>query len=299
MFDMHNDLLTIAYCCYLNNNYEPLNNFYHIIKQGNVKAITANLYFMSKEEMIKELGLRYYQDDVSITDMFVISKKILKEYMPDIDFKYSIEGCDYVAIEDLKLLKAEGLNSLMIVWNNLNRYGSGLRSDNGLTELGKEFIYEAMRLNLVIDVSHANEKTFNDIIDIVMKEKYPHVCASHSNIRDIFDHPRNLYSYQLSRLKDVHGKLGLVALNYFAKNLDEYIEHINYAVNILGIDNVMIASDNMDFISDEYKSVSLMNYQDIYKTLQKRLEKYYNEEQIKKILYDNSKSLYEKVEEKR
>ena len=192
MIDMHNDLLTLAYLCYLKNDYSKLLEFNDLIKKNNTKGIVANLYFMSYEEMNDELGYNYFDKNVSILDMFKVSKDILNKYIPDIDYLYSIEGCDYLNIADLKLLKEAGLNSILLVWNNPNKYGSGIRDNYGLTAEGIEFIKEAMRLNLCIDVSHANKNTCMDILNIIKSYNYNLVIASHSNIKSIFSHPRNL-----------------------------------------------------------------------------------------------------------
>lgn len=297
MFDMHNDLLTIAYTCYLNNDYRLLIDFYEIIKKNNIKGIVANLYFMSEKEMIEELGPNYYCKDISVVAMFVKAKEILNTYMPNINFKYSIEGCDYLNVKDLKILKDEGLTSLLLVWNNPNKYGSGIRSSLGLTDEGINFITEAMNLGIGIDLSHANEATFKDIINIIQKRKYPFVFASHSNIRNLFNHPRNLFIKQLEELKQVNGKLGLVAINYFCKDLDEYILHIKKAIEILGIDNVMVASDNMDFIGEQFKTITLIPYQKMNKILFERLNKFYSKEDVDKILFKNAIELFERNEE--
>ena len=296
MFDMHNDLLSIAYRSYTNNNYEDLKSIYQILKKGNINYVTANLYFMTREEMQEELGDKYYQDNVSVIEMFKLAKDTLNKYMPDINFKYSIEGCDYVSVNDLVSLKELGLTSIILVWNNPNRYGSGNRDTYGLTNEGILFIKEAMRLHLYIDVSHANKSTCMDILKLIKEENYPLVYASHSNIRTIFDHSRNLDDEELSLLKEVNGKLGLVLVNYFAKDIDEYIEHIKYAIKVLGIDNVMIASDNMEMISPIYKSVALLPYEEITSYLRQALSQEFNNEQIDKILYKNSIELFRKEE---
>ncbi len=298
MIDMHNDLLTLAYLCYLKNDYSKLLEFNDLIKKNNTKGIVANLYFMSYEEMNDELGYNYFDKNVSILDMFKVSKDILNKYIPDIDYLYSIEGCDYLNIADLKLLKEAGLNSILLVWNNPNKYGSGIRDNYGLTAEGIEFIKEAMRLNLCIDVSHANKNTCMDILNIIKSYNYNLVIASHSNINSIFSHPRNLDDEELNMLKSVNGYLGLVSVNIFSKDIDEYIEHIKYAVEILGIDNVLISTDYMDFVYPPLSKIKLFNYSEESIILKERLKKYYNEDEIDKILYKNGIELFRKIKER-
>lgn len=294
MLDMHNDLLTLAYTCYLNNNYKPLENFNIKIKEGGVKSIVANLYFMSEEEMKDELHEKYYGKE-SIVEMFERSKNILNTYIPNIDYLYSIEGCDYVDISDLKLLKEAGLNSILLVWNTPNKYGSGNRDTYGLTPLGIEFINEVINLGIGIDLSHANKNTFMDIIKIVKEKKYKKVYASHSNIRTLFEHSRNLDDEQLLSLKSINSYLGLVTTNLFVKDEDEYIEHIKYASKVLGKDRILIASDNMDYTCIDYKDTKLFEYQTINSRLKYKLRKYFSEEDIEDILYRNGINLFDLI----
>lgn len=298
MIDTHNDLLTIAYCCYLKNDYEPLIEFNELIEKNNTLGIIANLYFMSIEEMKDELDNNYYQEKIPIIDMFKISKEILNKYIPNVHFIYSIEGCDYLDICDLEKLKKEGLNSILPVWNTPNRYGSGNRDTYGLTELGRQFIQEAMNLKLGIDISHANKKTCMDILKIVKEKHYPFVYGSHSNIRVLKDHSRNLDDEELMSLKEVNGKLGLVAIDLFATDEYEYREHIKYAVDILGIDSVMIASDNMDYTCESLKDTKLFEYPNINNRVRSLLQDIYNEEEIDKIMFRNALKLFNELEER-
>ena len=79
MVEAHYDLHTICYTCYLKNDYTKIENIAKEIKTSGVKCIFVNLYFMSKEEMIEELDPNYYNENVSILEMFKISKVILEK----------------------------------------------------------------------------------------------------------------------------------------------------------------------------------------------------------------------------
>ena len=70
MFDMHYDLLSVAYVCYLKNDYSYLEQWCKFYNDDNVKGVIANLYFMSKDEMKEELHPDYYRDDVPVVSMF-------------------------------------------------------------------------------------------------------------------------------------------------------------------------------------------------------------------------------------
>ena len=142
MIDLHYDLLSILYYCYLKNDFSYIEEVKKRISSSGVLGIVCNLYFMSKDEMKEEMGDKY--QDISVVEMFRISTKLFHEYFPDVKAIFSIEGCDFVEREDLDELYSLGLRNILLVWNNKNKYGSGNRSDKGLTEEGKQFLLEEM-----------------------------------------------------------------------------------------------------------------------------------------------------------
>lgn len=300
MVDTHYDLLSICYVCYLNDDYTRIEKISKKIKaNNNIKCIFANLYFLNKEEMKRELHENYYNSNVSVLDMFSISKKILKSYLPEIDFIYSIEGCDYVDIEDLELLYGEGLNSIILVWNNENKYGSGNRTNKGLTKEGEDFLNKAINLGIGIDLSHANISTFYGIIDVIKKNQKlgkDVICyASHSNSKVLCNCERNLTDEQLKLIKEVNGLVGVFSNKDFVTkkiglNIEklkiEYIKHIIYISNIVGINNIMISTDDMSFYDSRCKS-PIFDYNTIVKDNEELLFKYFSLEDSEKILYKN------------
>lgn len=310
MVDTHYDLLTICYTCYLKNDYSKIEKIASEINnnKGNIKCIFANLYFMSKEEMIDELGYNYYREDISVLEMFKISKNILEHYLPNIDFIYSIEGCDYLNINDLESLYNEGLRSIVLVWNTQNKYGSGNRTKSGLTIEGINFLNKAIELGIGIDLSHANEETFYGMIEVINENKKQGkdvICyASHSNSRTLCNRERNLNDKQLEEIKRVDGLVGVFSnINFITKesnlNYEEkcnlYLNHISYIQSIIGIDSVMLSTDDMNFMSDidiEYKDLPIYNYSKIYMEVLNTLQKKYNFEDIERIMYKNT---YDKI----
>ena len=307
MVDTHYDLLSICYACYLKNDYTEIEKIAKKIKvDGDIKSIFANLYFMSKEEMKEELHPFYYNKNISILEMFKISKNILENYLPDIDFIYSIEGCDYLNIEDLEYLYNEGLKSIILVWNNENKYASGNRTDKGLTLDGINFINKAIELGIGIDLSHANLNTFYGLIEVIKENKQNGkdvICyASHSNSKELCDRNRNLNYDQLKKIKEIDGLVGVFSNRNFItlnKSLTkqeqqlEYLKHIIYISNIIGVDNVMLSTDDMSFcghLDYEYYELPIFDYSNISSETKELLLKYFNEEDTNKILYKNAYS---------
>ena len=309
MVDAHYDLLSICYTCYLKNDYGKIEEIAKKINNNkNIKCIFANLYFMSEEEMKAELHENYYNQNVSILTMFKMSKKILEYYLPNIEFIYGIEGCDYIDINDLELLHEEDLRSIIPVWNTENKYGSGNRTNKGLTKEGIEFINKAIDLGIGIDLSHANINTFYGIIELIKENQNlgkEVICyASHSNSRVLCNKERNLDDDQLKALKEVNCLVGIFCnkhfitkeYNLFKDELNElYLKHIIHISNIVGIDSIMLSTDDMSFMIDidpEYEDTVMFDYSDIEKEISDLLQTHFSISTTNKIMCDNA---YEKI----
>jgi microsomal dipeptidase-like Zn-dependent dipeptidase/gamma-glutamyl-gamma-aminobutyrate hydrolase PuuD len=118
---------------------------------------------------------------------------------------------------------------------------------NGLSPLGREAVHEMNRLGLMIDLSHAADATFRDVL---RESRLPVIC-SHSSVRALCDHPRNLSDEQIRALAAAGGVLHICLYAGFLRRgaemgeatLSDAVRHINHAVRIAGIDHVGIGSD--------------------------------------------------------
>jgi len=218
MFDCHYDLLTFIYM-YKNDIAEVKNHCNRIFNNG-IEGGIFNLFYMSPEEMYEELGVK--QEDIDIINNLKDVKEIINRnnLIPDyIDYKIGIEGLDYLrSIDDIDVLYELGVRSINPVWNNHNKFGTGIRPikvlnrKKGLTKLGEELITKLITTGIVIDLSHTDEETFWDIINICKEHKnlYPKVLASHSNCKSICDVPRNLSDKQIIEIAKLGGIIGIV-----------------------------------------------------------------------------------------
>lgn len=316
MIDLHFDLLTKLYISYLEKDFTFIENFIKNYNQENVNGLIANLCFMSKDEMRVEYHKNYFNENISVVEMFIVVKKLLDKYLnKDIDVIMSIEGCDYIDINDLYKLYKLGLRSILPVWNCKNKYGSGNRTEEGLTKEGIQFIMRAIELGIGIDLSHANRKTFDDIIMVSEKAKEvgfnPIIFASHSNVYNLCDRDRNLTDDRLLKIKNLDGVVGLFShRNFIYKDslinktdnnlvIEMYIKHIKYLENLFGgIDHIAVSTDDMTFCADkdpEYYDCPIFNYESIRKDLARELQKHYNNEDINKLLEGNSRKLFNKL----
>jgi microsomal dipeptidase-like Zn-dependent dipeptidase/anthranilate/para-aminobenzoate synthase component II len=117
----------------------------------------------------------------------------------------------------------------------------------GLSPFGKEVVHEMNRLGILIDVSHASEATFYDVLQ---ESCYP-VIASHSSVRALCDHPRNLTDQQIIALAAKGGVVHICLYAGFLRqgaemgqaSLSDALRHIRYVIDLVGPDHVGIGSD--------------------------------------------------------
>lgn len=87
---------------------------------------------------------------------------------------------------------------------------------NGVSDFGKQVIAEMNRLGMMVDVSHASDKSFFDAIEL---SKAP-IIASHSSVRAIANHNRNMTDEMIRKLAAKGGVIQICLLDYYVKNPD-------------------------------------------------------------------------------
>lgn len=115
---------------------------------------------------------------------------------------------------------------------------------NGVSQFGAKVIEEMNRLGIMVDMSHAGEKSFYDALEI---SKTPIVC-SHSNCRALCDHVRNLTDDQLRALASKGGVAHTTFYYGFLNSVTEAdildgVKHLEHAISVMGIDHVGIGTD--------------------------------------------------------
>ncbi len=151
-------------------------------------------------------------------------------------------------IANVAIFKESGVSYITLCHNKNNDICDSAADDvewNGLSLFGKEVIAEMNRLGIMIDVSHASEKTFYDVLQY---SRAP-VIASHSSVRALTDHRRNLRDEQIRALAAQGGVLQICMYKEFVNNepekasLSDVVRHIRYVVDLVGVDYVGIGSD--------------------------------------------------------
>lgn len=116
---------------------------------------------------------------------------------------------------------------------------------NGLSPLGKEAVREMNRTGTIVDVSHASEKTFYDVL---AESRHP-VIASHSSARSLCNHPRNLTDRQLKELAACGGVAQVCLYGGFLTEQEgkatiaDAVRHLCYMAELVGTDHIGIGSD--------------------------------------------------------
>lgn len=87
---------------------------------------------------------------------------------------------------------------------------------NGLSPFGKEVVMEMNRLGMIIDVSHISDKSFYDVIGISLAP----VMASHSSVRAIAHHNRNMTDDMIKALARNGGVIQICLLDEYVKDPD-------------------------------------------------------------------------------
>ncbi|OMH39314.1 dipeptidase [Motiliproteus sp. MSK22-1] len=145
----------------------------------------------------------------------------------------------------VQVFKDLGVGIVQMCYNTQNLVGTGCyERDGGLSDFGREIVAEMNRVGVLCDLSHVGSKTSEEVI---LESKKP-VCYSHCLPSGLKDHPRNKSDEELKFIADRGGFIGVTMFAPFLKNginssIEDYVEAIEYIVNIAGVDQVGIGTD--------------------------------------------------------
>jgi membrane dipeptidase len=191
-------------------------------------------------------------DQIALTTTFQEILDTVKE--GKIAAVISVEGGEALEgdIGVLRVMYKLGVRMLTLTHFPRNELGDGSRDDSGshLTDFGIAVLEEMNKLGMIVDVSHLNETGFWDVME---KTDNP-VIASHSNCKEFSDHHRNLTSEQIKALVKKEGVMNLSYCGGFIKQgvtrdnlnevgLDEWLNHVDYLVNLVGSNHIGLGSD--------------------------------------------------------
>ncbi|WP_102225808.1 dipeptidase [Acidimangrovimonas sediminis] len=146
----------------------------------------------------------------------------------------------------IQILATLGLRVAALTYNEATQFGAGCLDpiDNGLTLMGRRAVRELNRCGILVDVSHAGERTSLEIAALSDKP----VAATHSNARALIDSGRNLTDAQIIAFAETGGVIGISPYSPFCgtdarPTLDDVLRHFRYVADLVGVEHVAIGTD--------------------------------------------------------
>ncbi|QZY55396.1 dipeptidase [Crassaminicella profunda] len=294
--------------------------------RGGVNIIVASLFIddmfipeMSLRRALDQIGSLYMEIDES-KDKIMLCKsyKDIEKVMNDnkIAILLSFEGVEPL-YNDLNLLKVFyelGVRLVGLSWSRRNYAADGCYftpmkegKKGGLTAFGVALIEMAESLGMFMDVSHLNDEGFWDVLEVTKKP----IIASHSNCRNLVPVMRNLTDEQIKAIAKRQGVIGMNIANKFVANegdlanTERLVDHIDYIVNLVGINHVGFGFDFCDQLrkydlpkpnpSDNKFFDTLSGHGKIKNITKELINRGYKEEDIKLILGGNFLRVYKEL----
>lgn len=203
----------------------------------------ADLIFDKIEEIVKA-NQRYLSIARRPSDLYEDKRKGRKSILFAIENGLALEH----DLANVKHFAQRGVTYITLCHNGDNDLcdsARGCKTHDGVSDFGEKAIREMNRCGIMVDLSHAAEKSFWDALDISTK---PIVC-SHANCRALCDHPRNLTDDQLRALAQKGGVAHITLYHGFLRKeggeatVLDAIAHLEHAIRVMGIDHVGIGTD--------------------------------------------------------
>lgn len=211
----------------------------------------ADLIFNKIEDIVRR-NSRYLSIARTPADLYQDKRKGRKSIMLGIENGLALNH----DLQNVKHFAQRGIVYITLCHNGDNDIcdsARGCNTHNGVSQFGERVI-EQMNLNgIMVDLSHAGEKSFYDALEI---SATPIVC-SHSNCRALCDHPRNLTNDQMRALARRGGVMHITLYPGFLRNTSaksdnqpvtpvnilDAMDHLEHAIDIMGIDHVGLGTD--------------------------------------------------------
>lgn len=226
----------------------------------------------------------------------------------------------------LEAFYALGLRFLGLTYQHRNQVADGCAedADAGLSRFGRAVVDECNRLGIVLDLSHTAPRSS---METYRRSKHP-TMITHAALRHFVDDPRNKPDDEIRALADYGGVVSIAAKSGFllpqgqirGATMDDYVNHIEYAAELVGIDHVGVGTDIADdrkytpetmreahrrypeipFISDDLNIAAmhphgLASPRDLYSVTTALVRRGFSDDDIKKVLGGNAVRLMETV----
>ncbi len=157
-------------------------------------------------------------------------------------------------ISKLEALHYRGMRYLGLTWNNSNHIASSAKDETfnrnslsniGLSNFGSEVVQKCNDLGVIIDVSHAGEQAFWDVVD----QSQEPIIASHSSVYALCPHYRNLKDDQIKAIAKTGGA---VFINFYPGYIDSTFQQKAEIINMKYEVELDILAEKYDSLSNQY-----------------------------------------------
>ena len=152
-------------------------------------------------------------------------------------------------LDRIDILYGLGIRMLGVVYSEANALGSGCRepSDGGLSLFGQRAVERMNRLGMLVDVSHAGDRTS---LDVIRTSRAP-VCISHSGARELWPISKCKPNEVIRACAERGGVIGIEAApgttmvrpDMVEASIETFMRHFEYCVDLVGIDGVTFGPD--------------------------------------------------------
>jgi membrane dipeptidase len=229
---------------------------YEGLKHAGLNAFIDGFASMSHtwqlESAVREIGLRWaemhkHPDEVSLA---LRADDVRRAKAEDrIAVFMVIENSELLGndLDNLEVLYGIGVRSLGFSYNKRSLMVDGRteRTDIGVSDLGIDLIGRMNELGMIIDACHTGERSTVEMAEISEKP----IIVSHTGARKIHETSRLASDAEMKAIAEGGGVIGIHSgVNVLSDSENQSVEtmadHLDYAVNIMGIDHVCIGSDN-------------------------------------------------------
>jgi membrane dipeptidase len=161
-----------------------------------------------------------------------------------------------------------GVRIIQLTYQSQNLVGCGCgEEDTGLTPFGRDLVKKLNEIGILVDLSHCGPKTTLDAIEVTTQP----VVFTHAGVHALNSHVRNKTNELIIAIAEKGGLIGLPSYSQFLyingtrlPSIVEYLETIDYVVNLVGIDCVALGLDFTPTWMEKDYDKAAKTYSEIY-----------------------------------
>ena len=194
-------------------------------------------------------------------------------------------------LENIYKLAEDGVKAITLTWNGENEFACGSEAGGRLKSAGKELVDAMNELSIAIDVSHLSDDGLDDVLSHTEKP----VIATHSNIRAMCAHRRNLTNEHFREIARRGGLVGMNLYTGFIKSDGEptVTDFLNHAYQMLSLGGERCLCMGSDFDGADMPEFcrDLGDIPSLYETFKKE----FGETAAGRVFYDNARGFFSRL----